>query len=128
VTSWDTNWLVRHLLEDDAEQLKRVRSHLSRCEKGGTRIFLPLLVLVETNWVLRSRLSKQDVLDTLEDVIGDRRFRVESEEDLEHAISCARKKGDLSDHLIAISAQREGALPVHTFDNALKSFDTFKVP
>ena len=33
--AWDTNFLLRHLLEDDAKQLAVVRNELAMVERGG---------------------------------------------------------------------------------------------
>jgi len=127
MTSWDTNWLLRHLLEDDVHQLAIVREHLEACEKKHIRIFLTLLVMVEAGWVLRGKMNKKDVLDTLDEVIEDRRFQVESEEAFREAIRRSRKNGDMSDHLIAHAASTTHALPVYSFDKNLSSFKDFKV-
>jgi len=45
----DTNVVVRFLVNDDAEQSPRARTLVN-----GSAIFLPLTVLLESEWVLRS--------------------------------------------------------------------------
>jgi predicted nucleic-acid-binding protein len=125
--SWDTNFLLRHLLEDDAAQLVIVRDQLAAADRNGIVIFLPQIVLVEASWYLRSLLSRKAVLDVLAEVLLDRRFLCERSHEVESAIRAARKKGDFPDHLIAASATAAGALPVHTFDKVLKAFPTFEV-
>lgn len=125
--AWDTNFLLRHLLEDDASQLVVVRRHLDACERAGTRIFLPQLALVEVAWYLRSRLSLKAVAGVLAEVLQDPRFACERVHEVEAAVEAMRKKGDFSDHLIAAAAARAKALPVHTFDQALKPFPSFEV-
>jgi len=125
--TWDTNFLLRHLLEDDASQLVIVRRHLDGCERAGTRIFLPQLVLVEAAWYLRSLMSIKVVADVLAEVLLDPRFACERAHEVEAAIKAMRKKGDFSNHLIATAAARAKALPVQTFDLALKPFPSFEV-
>lgn len=125
--AWDTNFLLRHLLEDDAAQLVIVREQLAVAERANTAIFLPQIVLVETLWYLRSLLSRTEVLDVLAEILLDRRFTCERAHEVDAAIRAARKKGDFSDHLIAAAATAAGAVPVLTFDKVLKVFPPFEV-
>lgn len=125
--AWDSNFLLRHLLEDDASQLAVVRSQLSQAEEAHTPVFLPQIVLVEVAWFLRGLMQRRDVLDTLHDVLDDRRFLCEQAADVEEALRKARVKGDFSDHLIAAAARKANAVPVQTFDNGLRQFSQFEV-
>jgi predicted nucleic-acid-binding protein len=125
--AWDTNFLLRHLLEDDAGQLVIVREQLTAAERSDTAIFLPQIVLVETSWYLRSLLSRTEVLDVLAELLTDRRFSCERAHEVDASVRAARKKGDFSDHLIAAAATAAGAVPVLTFDKALKEFPAFEV-
>ncbi len=124
--AWDTNFLLSHLLEDDAAQLVVVRRELARAEEGGEVVFLPQIVLVEVAWYLRGLLSRPAVLDTLQEVLDDRRFACEGASTVEAAIRDARKKGDFSDHLIGSAARAGLGAPVQTFDKALKDFPVFE--
>lgn len=125
--AWDTNFLLRHLLEDDDAQLALVRKQLKTCEKRGEPVYLPQIVLVETAWVLRSLLSKRDVLATLQDVLDDERFLCESAFEVAAALKAAARQGDFADHLIAAAALRAHATPVHSFDLALKTSKNFEI-
>jgi predicted nucleic-acid-binding protein len=127
VKTWDTNFLLRHLLQDDAGQLAVVRKQLKAGERRGESIFLPQIVLVETAWVLRSLLSKADVLATLQEVLDDERFLCESAADVGAALKAAASQGDLSDHLIGAAAVRAKATPVQTFDQAMAGSKPFEV-
>src|SRR6266480_3371046 len=51
----DTNVLVRFLVRDDPEQFERARRLIKREVGGGETVLISLLVLLETEWVLRSR-------------------------------------------------------------------------
>lgn len=125
--AWDTNFLLRHLLEDDPEQLATVKEQLEASENRGQAIFLPQIVLIETAWVLRSLLSKADVLGTLQEVLDDGRFLCESPAEVAGALKAAAQQGDFSDHLIAAAAIRAEATPVQTFDQALTQSKCFEV-
>lgn len=125
--TWDTNFLLRHLLEDDSEQLAVVRKQLQASERRGEPVYLPQIVLVETAWVLRSLLAKADVLATLREVLDDSRFLCESPADVGAALTAAARQGDFSDHLIAAAALRAVATPVQTFDRDLKRSKHFQV-
>ncbi|HSP42657.1 MAG TPA: PIN domain-containing protein [Luteolibacter sp.] len=125
--TWDTNFLLRHLLEDDPAQLAIVRRELAHVEDAGATVFLPQIVLVETAWYLRGLLSRVAVLDTLQEVLDDRRFACERPDEVKSAIRDARRKGDFSDHLIAASARAAAATPVQTFDKALRGFAAFEI-
>jgi len=124
--AWDSNFLLRHLLEDDAPQLAVVRRELAQAEAAGTAVFLPQIVLVEVAWFLRGLMPRRDVLDTLQEVLDDRRFACEQAPAVEGALRKARIKGDFSDHLIAAAACAARAEPVQTFDNALRRFSEFE--
>lgn len=125
--AWDTNFLLRHLLEDDPAQLVIVRGQLTAAERSDKAIFLPQIVLVETSWYLRSLLPRTAVLDVLAELLSDRRFTCERAHEVDASIRAARKKGDFPDHLIAVAATAAGALPVQTFDKVLKVFPAFEV-
>lgn len=124
--AWDSNFLLRHLLEDDAAQVAVVRRELARAGAAGRAVFLPQIVLVEVAWYLRGLLSRAAVLDTLQELLDDHRFACERAPAVEAAIRDAREKGDFSDHLIGAAARAALAAPVQTFDKALKDFPGFE--
>ena len=49
----DTNVLVRWLTDDDANQSAVVASLLGATAKNDARLFVPITVMLETEWVLR---------------------------------------------------------------------------
>lgn len=125
---WDTNCLVRHLTEDDADQLVIVRTELEKSARKGDVIWLSSVTLVETAWVLQSYgLRKKEILDVLQSVIADERFRVEGGSDVATAIGRARVKGDLPEHLSALAAKRAGAVKTQTLDRAVAKFPEFEI-
>jgi predicted nucleic-acid-binding protein len=63
----DTNVWARAYLHDDAAQSAAARAAIkAACETDG--IFVPLLVLAELAWVLRTRWERERVLQTLEEI------------------------------------------------------------
>ncbi len=126
--SWDTNCLVRHLTEDDAGQLAIVRRELEKASRKGEPIWLSAVALVETAWVLQSYgLRKKEILEVVELVVTDERFRVEGGSDVAEAIARARVKGDLPEHITALASRRAGAAKTQTFDRAVAKFPEFEV-
>ena len=127
--AWDTNFLVRHLVEDDQRQLAVVRRELSQAGAAATAIWLADITIVETFWVLQQvyGLTAPQALDTLRAVAADPRFTFQSGRDLSTAIERARKKGDLPEHLVALAARRAGAKKTQTFDRAVRGFPEFEV-
>jgi hypothetical protein len=62
----DTNIVVRYLTADDLAQAKRARNLVD-----GNPIFVPTIVLLESEWVLRSyRLTREQVLAQLRDFLS----------------------------------------------------------
>jgi predicted nucleic-acid-binding protein len=112
----DTNVWARAFLNDDVPQAQRARRALAEARsKGG--VFLPLIVLAELSWVLRSRWSAVRVLDTLESLLRTRGVTVESTDVARQACKAARAAGGgFADHLIAQVGFANGATQVITFD------------
>ena len=106
----DTNMLVRAVVADDPEQVEIVRRLMAK-----NAVFISRTVLLETEWVLRSRYKKtraqlQAFLSALletDDVI------VEAADAVSHAVEWYSQGADFADamHLSAC----DGAV-MHTFD------------
>lgn len=115
----DTNVLVRWLVRDDEAQYQRA-GRLIRKETP----FLSLLVLLETEWVLRSRYSyaKAELLGVFSALLEADDLRFEDEASLEQALYWWKESAaDFSDCLIAARNQRLGCRVTATFDrNALQ--------
>ena len=126
--AWDTNVLVRHLTEDDPRQLAIARAALNKAQRRGETIWIPLVIIVETAWVLSAYdLSRSEILSVLESVAADARFQIEHGSLLTEAIGRSRKQGDLPEHVAALTAKRAGATKTQTFDRAVKGFTDFEV-
>ena len=50
----DTNVLVRFLVKDDAEQAQLVYTLFKQAENQKQQLFVPILVVLETIWVLQA--------------------------------------------------------------------------
>ena len=112
----DTNVWARAFLNDDARQAHRARGALAEARsKGG--VFLPLIVLAELSWVLRSRWTAERVHSTLEALLHTRGVIVEAPDIARLAFQSARAgAGGLADHLIANIGFANGAHQVLTYD------------
>lgn len=60
----DTNVLIRYLTRDDKSRYEKARRLIDRELAKGEQVLVSLLVLLETEWVLRSRydLAKEDIV------------------------------------------------------------------
>lgn len=84
----DTNVLVRFLVRDDEVQFARARRLLQREMGKGEPVLINLLVLLETEWVLRSRyaLSKSEILGAFSGLLDAAELLFEDEASLEQAL------------------------------------------
>ena len=69
----DTHVLVRYLVQDDPAQFAAAKRLIGRCLDEDLSLFVPVTVVLELEWVLRSNFgfAKGDVLrGALEFVLG----------------------------------------------------------
>ena len=113
----DTNVWARAYLNDDLVQARKVRKALAdACSKGG--VFVPLIVMAELAWVLRSKWDRERVLTTLENLLQTRGVTVESPMLAHAAIAASRQgKAGFADDLIAQVGLANGAGEILTFDD-----------
>jgi predicted nucleic-acid-binding protein len=115
----DTNLLVR-ILADDPDQPAQVDAARTLAIQSQ-QVFVPLIVQVETVWVLESGygLSKETVIQALEHLEVNQAFVLE-DEDLSHrALGLFRSSNvDYSDCVI-LSNCRARILDLYTFDKRL---------
>jgi len=122
----DTNVLVRYIVQDDARQLAAARRLISRCVAEGSTLFVPVTVVVELEWVLRSsfEFGKDDVLLALSSLFSAADLNFESEQALEVALQLFRKgSADFADCLHVALATQAGEQPLWTFDKAAARVD-----
>jgi len=117
--AFDTNVLVRYIVQDDAAQLAAAKRLIGRCVAEGSTLFVPVTVMLELEWVLRSGFGfgKDDVLTTLSSLLSAAELTFESERALEVALQLFRKgSADFGDCLHVALATQAGARPLWTFD------------
>ncbi|MDP8234946.1 MAG: type II toxin-antitoxin system VapC family toxin [Candidatus Erginobacter occultus] len=126
----DTNVVVRFLVRDDKKQSAAVYRRLKQAERDRERLFIPLLVILETIWVLESAYdrSRGEILEAIEDMRRMSVFEFEKDEVAERFLSDGRKcRADLADLLIARSSQSCGCETGITFDKAAAKLPFFSL-
>lgn len=121
MTAVDTNIIVRFLVRDDEKQAEAARKHLKQAEVRRERFKIPLLVVLETIWVLESAYDKNrsEVLESLREMRQMPVFDFEADGVVEGLLNDGPKyKADLADILIAHAAQATGCEAGITFDKA----------
>lgn len=120
----DTNVLVRFLVRDDEVQFDKACRLIKREGAAGRPIFISLLVLLETEWVLRSRygLSKKLMLAALSGLLDADDVFLENEPVIEEALFLWKEAtADFADCLIGAQHRRLGCRATASFDaKALK--------
>ena len=120
----DTNVLVRYLIRDVQPQYEKARRLIDREVARGEPVFVSLLVLLETEWVLRSRyeLAKADVIAAFSALLDTADLAFEDEPSVENAVySWKDSPADFADCLIEARNRRLGGRATATFDGrALK--------
>jgi predicted nucleic-acid-binding protein len=115
----DTNVLVRLVVSDDAEQTRRARKLVEQTLRGNEPVLVSLLVLLESEWVLRSRYSFNRValLSIFRSLLEARELAFEDESALEEALFHWKDSAcGFADCLIAAHNRRLGCRATATFD------------
>lgn len=115
----DTNVLVRLLIDDDARQAAAARALLRRAELAGETLLILNAVLLECEWVLRSRykLAAADIAQAFAALLETEGIEVENLAVVEEAMSLWGQlpRVGFADCLHCASASRLG-LQFATFD------------
>jgi len=117
--SVDTNVLVRLVAQDDPLQAQAVDRLFARYAKKSEMLMVPITVVMELEWVLRSRLSqtKSQVLETLEALLTVVELSFEFEDVVEQSLLDYRDgNADFGEYLHLALARKRRALPFYTFD------------
>ena len=126
----DTNILIRFLIGDDELQAKKVYTIFKNAESEKKELFVPLLVILETIWVLESvyEISRTEILDSISDLLLMPILKFGQQSALQQFVHSAQEnKYDLSDLLIAYSAKTNGCEAVITFDKQASKFKLFEL-
>ena len=124
----DTNVLVRFLVRDDEGQFERARRLIKREVGSEEDVFVSLLVLVETEWVLRSRysLQKTEIREAISGLLDATEVQFEDEPAVEEALFIWKDSAaDLADCLIGAHHHRLGCRATATFDAKAVKLPTF---
>ena len=124
----DTNVLVRFLVRDDEEQFERARKLIRRQAQDGQPVRISLLVLLETEWVLRSRykLKKGEILSAFSDLLSALDISFEDEPSIEAALFVWKDSpAQFADCLIGARHWALGCRATATFDGDALKLPTF---
>jgi predicted nucleic-acid-binding protein len=116
VIAVDTNVLVRLIVDDDADQVRRARALIT----GQDRIFVSRTVVLEVGWILASRryqLARETIVAALRALLEVSNFEVEDLDAVVLAIKWYEKGMDFGDAMHLASTERLGAFA--TFDRGL---------
>jgi predicted nucleic-acid-binding protein len=115
----DTNVLVRFLVGDDAAQHEKATRLIRRQVNSGEEVFVSLPVLLETEWVLRSRyaFAKADIMNAISGLLDTTELRFEHEPTIEETLyTWQRSNAEFADCLIGAHHRRLGCRATATFD------------
>jgi predicted nucleic-acid-binding protein len=115
----DTNVLVRFLVRDDETQFEKARRLIKREVAAGRRVFVNQLVVLETEWVLRSRygLSKGQIIEAISGLLDASDIGFEDEPAIEEALFIWKDTtADFADCLIGARNRRLGCRATATLD------------
>jgi len=115
----DTNVLVRFLIRDDETQFEKARKLIKREVSTGHRVFVNQLVLMETEWVLRSRYAvpKNQIIEAISGLLDATDIQFEDEPAIEEALFMWKDTtADFADCLIGTKNRRIGCRATASFD------------
>lgn len=121
--AFDTNVLVRLLVDDDPAQSRCVRQILRDVGTAAEAIFISNVVLVETVRVMQRRydLDRGAVLRMLDLLLSVRTFAFEDRAVVVQALDMFRHgRCGFSDCLIVCVSRQAGCPRLHTFDRKMK--------
>jgi predicted nucleic-acid-binding protein len=115
----DTNVLVRFLARDNEVQFEKARKLIKREVSAGRRVFVNQLVLMETEWVLRSRYAvpKNQIIEAISGLLDAADVQFEDEPAIEEALFTWKDTtADFADCLIGAKNRRLGCRATVSFD------------
>ena len=114
----DTNVWARAYLNDDVGQARKARTAIeAACSDDG--VFVPLIVLAELFWVLKSKWKRERVLNAIQHLLETDGVVVEAAALAASALEVSRTgAAGFADILIARVSCAGGASEIITFDKA----------
>lgn len=126
--AFDTNVLLRLLLNDDRRQARKAQALIDQALSRSDKVLLPDIVLCEIEWVLGSfyKVPRPELADTIRRLLNSGAFAFQDRTAVIEALgSYETGRADFSDYLIGASAARTGAVTTYTFDSALRRAEGF---
>lgn len=120
--AFDTNYIVRLLIQDDPDQCAEVSATMRLEAENGRSIILYDVVLCETLWVLGSayQASRRELIKALNVLKNEPVFVFENPDRVELALNRFESgKADFADYLILEIGKQNGH-ELRTFDKTLK--------
>ena len=115
----DTNVLIRYLVQDDLQQNREAARFIHQFADSEATLFIPISVVLETEWVLRSvyKFSKESILGVFVNLLEAREMTFQEEASVERAIFLFREHNlDFADCLHGATAFTHDHLPLMSFD------------
>jgi len=115
----DTNVLVRFLARDNEVRFEKARKLIKREVSAGRRVFVNQLVLMKTEWVLRSRYAvpKNQIIEAISGLLDAADVQFEDEPAIEEALFTWKDTtADFADCLIGVKNRRLGCRATVSFD------------
>ncbi len=116
--AFDTNALVRMLIEDDPDQVQIIREMVLYTEKHSGRIIILTEVLIKTVWVLESayQCTRQEIFTFLETLLKTHTFVTSDPAAVRAAVAQYKKGGDFADLVIVNRARQLHVEKLISFD------------
>ncbi|HLB11371.1 MAG TPA: type II toxin-antitoxin system VapC family toxin [Dehalococcoidia bacterium] len=126
----DTNVFLRFLTRDDPAKAEDCRALFQRAEQGEVDLVINDMVVAELVWTLRSyyRLPKQEVVESVRDILGMRSLRIPRKALLLEALGLYESLNvDFIDAYNAFDSRRKGVDGVCSYDEDFDRLSTFRV-
>lgn len=125
----DTNVLVRFLVRDDQAQFEQAQKLIKRESRDGDAVLISLPVMLETEWVLRSRygLPRSGILAAFSGLLDSVELYFEDEHAIEEALfTWKNSSADFADCLIGARHRALGCRATASFDAKALKLPGFK--
>jgi predicted nucleic-acid-binding protein len=117
--SLDTNVLIRYVVRDEIAQYRLASELIQQSRAGGQAALVTLLVMLESEWVLRSAYSysKPQIIATFVSLLESGDLQIENENVLEKALHLwATRAANFANCLILAQGAALGCNNMITFD------------